>query len=198
MKIKITILILVILYGCKTNTDNSENICETLSIMYKKDQKYRGLEFVQDPIFSILDSLKEAKGIDKMEYAKWPKDAQLKFGKMAREIADKSKYTSKREIDSMMLLQEKIDAKNTVELIQIVKDYGFPNLEKLQCKVYSAPFLIFGHSPKAYWKEIKMLIEDEYKKGNISDGDYDYILWHISGREGDPIKNSSEDIIIQG
>ena len=87
------------------------------------------------------------------------------------------------------------DIETTESLIKIVKKYGFPDIEKLNCEGYAAPFLIFGHSPEKYWKQIGNIIEKERQAGRMVSGDYEYIKWHINGREGSP-KSGNEDIQI--
>lgn len=43
--------------------------------------------------------------------------------------------------------------------------------------------MVFVHSDKIYFDEIKELIIEELKKGNISDYEKQYIFWHLNGRE---------------
>ncbi|WP_298514978.1 hypothetical protein [uncultured Kordia sp.] len=183
------LLLFILFIACnsvKKMTDTE--LCTELSNLYFQDQYYRGLQEMEDPFFSVLDSLMTANNLSRSEYANLPEKEQLAFGKIARKIADKKPSLSKREQDSLMNLQKEIDFKTTKSLLQIVEKYGFPDIEKLQCDSYSAPFLIFGHAPKKYWKEIEVLIEREKKAGRITQGDYNYIKWHIGGRKDEEIK----------
>ncbi len=82
------------------------------------------------------------------------------------------------------------DAEHTERLIEITKKYGFPSLDRIK-KYYKQNFkdpdfhanLIFIHSPKRYWEELKVLMKNEYKNGNINQCIYGYLLWHFNGRE---------------
>ena len=83
-----------------------------------------------------------------------------------------------------MKLQIQIDNKNTELLIDIIEKIGYPNKENSTCKEF--PGIIFAHSQNKYWPKIRSLIEIEYQNGNMSSNTYEYILWHINGRKGNP------------
>ncbi|GAB7087418.1 hypothetical protein [Marinifilum fragile] len=82
------------------------------------------------------------------------------------------------------------DAEHTKRMIEITKKYGFPRLNRIR-KYYKKdfidpefnPLVIFVHSPKEYWKELKELILNEYKQELISQCQYGYLLWHFTGRK---------------
>lgn len=82
------------------------------------------------------------------------------------------------------------DAEHTERLIEITKKYGFPSADRLK-KYYKKGFmdpdfqtnLIFIHSPKKYWEELKVLMKDEYEIGNINQCIYGYLLWHFNERK---------------
>lgn len=180
------ILLLLVLASCKTEKklDNSE-LCVVLSNLHMQDQFYRGMQELEDPFFMVLDSLMDVNNLSRSEYAKLPEKEQLAFGEIARRITDTKPKISKIEEDSLMTLQKELDYKTTEKLLEIVKQYGFPDMEKLKCENYAAPFLVFGHSPQKYWKEIEKVIEKEKLAGRIGEGDYKYIKWHIGGRKDD-------------
>ncbi|WP_156169078.1 MULTISPECIES: hypothetical protein [Kordia] len=180
------IVLFIILISCKTEKKmtNSE-LCNELSNLHLQDQYYRGLQELEDPFFVVLDSLMGVNNLSHSEYANLPEEKQLKFGKIARKIADTKPKILPQAQDSLMNLQKEIDYKTTKSLLQIVNKYGYPNITELECENYAAPFLIFGHAPKKYWKEIDKLIEKEKKAGRIGQGDYKYIKWHIGGRKDD-------------
>jgi hypothetical protein len=81
------------------------------------------------------------------------------------------------------------DAEHTERLLEITKIYGFPSIERIR-KYYKKDFvdlefhanLIFIHSPKIYWNELKELMKKEYENGNINQCIYGYLLWHFNGR----------------
>ncbi|WP_430409992.1 hypothetical protein [Kordia sp.] len=182
------ILLLLVLASCKTAKKlNNSELCDVLSNLHLQDQFYRGMQELEDPFFMVLDSLMDINNLSRSEYAKLPQNEQLAFGKIARKIADTKPKISKAEEDSLMVLQKELDYKTTEKLLEIVKKYGFPDTEKLECENYAAPFLIFGHAPKKYWKEIDKVIEKEKLANRIGEGDYKYIKWHIGGRKDNEI-----------
>lgn len=109
-----------------------------------------------------------------------------------REIAMK-KFDFNNDTLVMMIKRKYInpkDAEHTERLIEITNKYGFPSLDRIK-KYYKKDFidpefhanLIFIHSPKKYWEELKVLMKDEYEKGNINQCIYGYLLWHFNGRK---------------
>jgi len=77
----------------------------------------------------------------------------------------------------------KCDSLNTIKLIEITNKYGFPNNKRLG--VYkSKAYMIFVHSPRTYFEEIRALINKEYNEGRISEYKKEYIFWHLNGRTG--------------
>ncbi|QHI38684.1 hypothetical protein IMCC3317_40780 [Kordia antarctica] len=182
------ILLILVLASCKTGEKlNNSELCGVLSNLHLQDQFYRGMQELEDPFFMVLDSLMDVNNLSRSEYAKLSEKEQLAFGKIARKIADTKPKISKVEEDSLMVLQKELDYKTTEKLLEIVKKYGFPDTEKLKCENYAAPFLIFGHAPKKYWKEIDKVIEKEKLANRIGEGDYKYIKWHIGGRKDNEI-----------
>lgn len=178
--VTLTIIILIILSCDKKN--RSDDLCKTLISLNNKDQKYRNL--MQDNFFSTLDSIVSASGYTKEEYANLSRETQLHFGKIAKRYSKQTDEV-KRMNDSLMNLQIRLDNKNTEKLIKIVKKHGYPDMDSLSCQPQVSPFLIFGHSQSKYWKKIRSLIKTERKKGRISEGDYQYIMWHTNGRKGE-------------
>lgn len=83
-----------------------------------------------------------------------------------------------------------MDAQHTERMIEITKKYGFPTIERIK-KYYSKnfvdpefnPLIIFIHSPKTYWEDLKVLMLNEYKSGTISKCEYGYALWQFTGRK---------------
>lgn len=182
------LLLLIVFISCNAEKKMTDSeLCSVLSNLHLQDQYYRGLEELEDPFFFVLDSLMGANNLSRSEYAKLPKEEQLAFGKIARKITDSKPKISEQKQDSLMRLQKELDYKTTEKLLGIVKKYGYPDTEKLKCENYAAPFLIFGHSPQKYWKEIDNIIEKEKLAGRIVEGDYKYIKWHIGGRKDNEI-----------
>ncbi|HET8810000.1 MAG TPA: hypothetical protein VFM65_07030 [Flavobacteriaceae bacterium] len=72
------------------------------------------------------------------------------------------------------------DDKNIKRLIAITEKYGFPGMESLG---HDIPiFVIFVHAAPEYFEEVRKLIEKEYKRGNVSEFEKDFIFWHLNGR----------------
>ena len=84
--------------------------------------------------------------------------------------------------DSLWRLQIAIDNKNTEQLIEIIKDRGFPNKKAIGCDLPIAPFLIFTHAQPQYFEEIETLIDNELIAKNVDSLTYNHMLWHINGR----------------
>lgn len=83
-----------------------------------------------------------------------------------------------------------MDAEHTERMIEITKKYGFPSTERIK-KYYDKefvdpefnPLIIFIHSPKKYWNELKELMLKEYENGIINQCQYGYALWQFTGRK---------------
>lgn len=197
MKYVLIIIVYFLVLSCKsTKYSKQENSCNFLVELYNNDQLYRNMPELIDPFFKILDSIKSAEGISNDEYTDLSREEQLAYGKKARSIVKKISSIAQKKKDSLMDLQVKLDNRNTRQLLSFVKKKGYPNMKELGCNGYSAPVLIFVHSPEKYWKEVKNMINEEKKEKRISKGDYQYIMWHINGRKGVPFKSSKKVEII--
>lgn len=83
-----------------------------------------------------------------------------------------------------------MDAVHTERMIEITKKYGFPSTERIK-KYYDKefvdpefnPLIIFIHSPREYWDELKEIMLNEYQNGVINQCQYGYALWHFTGRK---------------
>ena len=84
--------------------------------------------------------------------------------------------------DSLWKIQNQIDKKNTELLIGITKKRGWVSKKELGCTEYISPVVIFRHSPKEFWEEIRPLIEKEYFEKRMTKGDYGFIDNHLKGR----------------
>ena len=82
------------------------------------------------------------------------------------------------------------DTQHTEKLIEITKKYGFPTIERIK-KFYKNdftnkefnPIIIFIHSPKTYWEQLKILMKSEFDEHNIDQCTYGYLMWHFNGRK---------------
>lgn len=83
-----------------------------------------------------------------------------------------------------------MDAEHTGRMIDITKKYGFPSVERIK-KYYKKefidpefnPLIIFIHSRREYWDELKELMLKEYQNGIINQCQYGYALWQFTGRK---------------
>ncbi|NIK93433.1 hypothetical protein GZ212_14820 [Mangrovimonas sp. CR14] len=98
-----------------------------------------------------------------------------------------------------------MDAEHTERLIEITKKYGFPSVERIK-KYYNkefvdpefSPLIIFIHSPKKYWEELKELMLGEYKNGTINQCQYGYALWQFTGRKSfQPMLDNGYELVVE-
>ncbi len=95
-------------------------------------------------------------------------------------FGNESKH-SKKEIDSVWALQLKIDNKNTENLMELTKKYGWLSDERIDCPKLNI-WLIFRHSQEEYFEQISELIEKEHNANRLKDSHYKYIKNHLNGR----------------
>ncbi len=199
MKIKmklIKILILIFVFiACKNSTPEIENteiqkenleinqaerdsllkrdivdVTEELIFMYEFDQVLRDYYIYKSFDKFFVDSIKGLSHEHKTNY--------LKNNQFQSDIGKK--------IMSEYIIPT--DEKHTERLMEITNTYGFPNVNRLK-QFYNLtldekfdPLLLFIHAPKKYWDELKIIMEQEYKIGNINKCHYGYLLWHFNGR----------------
>lgn len=98
-----------------------------------------------------------------------------------------------------------MDATHTERMIEITKKYGFPSIDRIK-KYYNKefvdpefnPLIIFIHSPKKYWDELKVLMLNEYKNGVINQCQYGYALWQFTGRKSfQPMLDNGFKMIVE-
>lgn len=106
---------------------------------------------------------------------------QLHRPKLPDAFSNYESEYSKKEIDSIRLLQRKIDNHNTEKLIELTKEYGWISNERIDCPKLDV-WLIFRHSQNKYFDEISKLIEKEHKANRLNDFYYSLINDHLNGR----------------
>lgn len=98
-----------------------------------------------------------------------------------------------------------MDVSHTERMIEITKKYGFPSIDRIK-KYYNKefvdpefnPLIIFIHSPKKYWDELKGLMLNEYKNGIINQCQYGYALWQFTGRKSfQPMLDNGFKMIVE-
>lgn len=152
---------------------NINSVVEEIEFMYGYDQTMREYTIYKtfdksetDRIENLPDSLK----IEEIKKREFESDS---IGKLIW----------KKYINPM-------DAEHTERMIEITKKYGFPSIERIK-KYYKKefvdpefnPLIIFIHSPKKYWEELKELMLNEYQTGMINQCQYGYALWQFTGRK---------------
>ena len=94
-----------------------------------------------------------------------------------------------KSIDSVWSILKINDSLNTKLLIDLTKDYGFPNNRRLGVQ-RSKAYMIFTHTANYYKKEVEGLVNKEHEAGRMIEYKKEYILWHIRGRNGLPPASS--------
>lgn len=97
---------------------------------------------------------------------------------------DVLQHGTQKQKDSLWKIQERIDTENTELLIGIIKQRGWVSKKTLNCQKYLAPVLIFRHSPKELFSEVKLIIDKELHHGRLDALNYQFINDHLNGRPG--------------
>lgn len=92
----------------------------------------------------------------------------------------KSDYP-KKIVDSIWVLQRKLDIYNTETLLQLTNDYGWLSNERVNCPELDI-WLIFRHSDKQYFDEISQLIDYELEAGRLDPFEHKMIRHQLQGR----------------
>lgn len=123
---------------------------------------------------------------------------------------EKDKYKLVEELDSMVSLDQSIrfdvqleesskrqkmievQETNTKRIVEIIKKYGFPSVERLEQGI--PVWIILQHASLDYREELLELLEKEFKAKRIPNNEYQMIIWHLNGRKGLPIKMEGIEI----
>ena len=193
MKLKLLIFSIVLsntIYSQSTKDSllqkDINSLVEEMEFMYGYDQTMREYTIFKtfdksetDRIENLPDTLR----VEEMKKRKFESDS---IGKLIW----------KKYINPM-------DAEHTERMIEITKKYGFPSIKRIQ-KYYKKefvdpefnPLIIFIHSPKKYWEELKKLMLNEYKNGIINQCQYGYALWQFTGRKSfQPMLDNGFEIV---
>lgn len=174
--------IILILVSCSNKYHLSKHEIKLLNKeideMYEKDQTTRRY-------FGVIDSIY---GLDK--------DSRFLSYNLKEEMLGQKYIKYKKEIDSLWVVINKIDNKNTPKLIEITKRHGFPSNQRLG--VYKAKaYFLFVHAPQEYFDEINSLIDKEYKEGRIDEYQMSYIFWHTKKqRKGMPPRKGKNGEVV--
>jgi|GEM_PF-4761765 len=186
----------LMLFGCSKNylfTRDNIAISEELKKTDKEDQDIRWQSGVIDKkynlrtIETLMDSIVDV-GLDHI-----PANVSLDFKPISEQVKklsqeDKEKYLA--EVSERSNKMRYIDSVNLEKAYKIVKKYGFPDYDLRNWKHDSLRTGIttmvthFDYSSDRGKKMLKLIIK-EYKKGRISYGSMNQILWDAQGRNGD-------------
>lgn len=182
LRVKLTLLLITIIFCFPVYSQSQKDslfkkdievLVEEMEFMYGYDQTLR-----EYTLFKTFDK-SETNRIENL-----PDSLRLKEMTERKFVSDTlSKFIFKNYINPK-------DALHTERLIEITKKYGFPSVDRIR-KFYNKefvdsefrPMLIFIHSPSQYWEELKVLILEEYRIGNINQCQYGYLLWQFTGRQ---------------
>jgi len=89
------------------------------------------------------------------------------------------------KIDSLRKLQNKIDIKNSNNLIKLIGKYGY--LQADNSNINIPLFIMLMHTPQENKTNLQNILNDELKNGNIDKQRYNMIIWHLKGRKGLPV-----------
>lgn len=103
-------------------------------------------------------------------------------------LASDQQFRSSREIlDSNIAVVEAIDDANTLRMIDIIRTYGFPSVQRTsRLDNEIAPFILLMHAPEKYFDTLKVLLKDELDANRITKFEYAQVTWHLGGRTGVP------------
>ncbi|GAA0871980.1 hypothetical protein GCM10009117_11260 [Gangjinia marincola] len=97
--------------------------------------------------------------------AKMSSRDQLHRSKIPDAFSGNEIHYSIKEIDSINVLQRKIDNHKTKKLIEITKKYGWISNERIDCTNVDI-WIIFRHSKPTYFDDISELIEKNTRKND--------------------------------
>ena len=166
----LTIGLIVTLISCRnTNTDNTsiiaynltdetrQKLIEKLLIIGEKDQRYRQM--------ISLGTMDEAIIKKDREMSNTPIEEYLAFSKTIK------RTISKKQVDSLWVLQKTLDFENYNEIVLIIEKFGYPSKERLQVesdKIYA----MLLHPPKEikprlYLNKMTKLLKPEVTEGRM-------------------------------
>ncbi|WP_299122156.1 hypothetical protein [uncultured Winogradskyella sp.] len=96
-------------------------------------------------------------------------------------IVENRESLSKKDKDSLWVLQDEIDINNTIRVIEIIKEYGY--ISSSNSNSNFPMHIILMHTPNNLKSEVLELIEKENRAGRIVKSSYGLIKWHLEGRK---------------
>lgn len=178
----------LIIAECKVKQPTKELgfSCEIVNNIKEKDQYYRIKHSnILSPYFYLLDSLIKVNGfkggIDHMPAVNAilldSIKNQINFLISNRPKPDKS------VLDSIWKLQNDLDYKNVMDLISIISNVGYSNIDTIPEKCGMESFIVFVHTPAELCDTVYSVIEKINLK-SFNPNRYRHIMWHLNGRNG--------------
>ena len=185
----IAILILcLIIAECKVKQPTKELgfSCEIVNNIKEKDQYYRRyLASPQSPYVHLLDSLIKLNGYEEGSKIMSSIDTKL-LKSLIKQVDSLLNTTHKYEKivwDSLWKLQNDLDYKNVMDLISMISNVGYSNIDTIPEKCGIESFIVFVHTPAELCDTVYSVIEKINLK-SFNPNRYRHIMWHLSGRNG--------------
>jgi hypothetical protein len=178
----------LIIAECKVKQPTKELgfTCEIVNNIKEKDQYYRRyLASTQSPNIHLLDSLIKQNGYEEGFNIPSSVDAKL-LKSLIRQVDSLLNTTHKSEKivwDSLWKLQIDLDYKNVMDLISIISNVGYSNIDKIPEKCGLESFIVFVHTPAELCDTVYSVIEKINLK-SFNPNRYRHIMWHLNGRNG--------------
>jgi len=158
--------------------------CQTVKNLIEQDQHLRNKHRnILSPTFHLMDSLlKEEgyeKGIDNMSEVD---HNDLQTIRTQVEKMEKNLVIDQKKVDSIWVLQNKIDRDNTTRLIEILDNMNEAETKSMPYECGRESLIVFVHSPDSLKEEVAKIIQKIGLK-EIDEAQFNHISWHLKGRE---------------
>jgi hypothetical protein len=179
----IAILILcLIIAECKVKQPTKELgfSCEIVNNIIEKDKYYRIKHFnILSPYSFLLDSLIKVNGFNHMASVNSTLLDSIK--NQVNFLISNRPNPDKSVLDSVWKLQIDLDSKNVMDLISIISNVGYSNIDTIPIKCGMESFVVFVHTPAALCDTVYTLM-DKINLKKIDSFRYNHIMWHLNGR----------------
>ncbi|MGB3131588.1 MAG: hypothetical protein WBB26_07935 [Saprospiraceae bacterium] len=178
----------LIIAECKVKQPTKELgfSCEIVNNIKEKDQYYRRyLASPQSPYVHLLDSLIKLNGYEEGSKIMSSIDTKL-LKSLIKQVDSLLNTTHKSEKivwDSLWKLQNDLDYKNVMDLISIISNVGYSNIDTIPEKCGLESFIVFVHTPAELCDTVYSVIEKINLK-SFNPNRYRHIMWHLNGRNG--------------
>ena len=178
----------LIIAECKVKQPTKELgfSCEIVNNIKEKDQYHRRyLASPQSPYVHLLDSLIKLNGYEEGSKIMSSIDTKL-LKSLIKQVDSLLNTTHKSEKivwDSLWKLQNDLDYKNVMDLISIISNVGYSNIDTIPEKCGLESFIVFVHTPAELCDTVYSVIEKINLK-SFNPNRYRHIMWHLNGRNG--------------